>query len=81
MDRAKRRFYKERWKNRVKRRYELWRWSSVASPRTIGMGAKTRKMCSNYCCGSRRKYDGQTLQERRDYQDYLTQLADLWITH
>ena len=84
MNRALRRFYAKRWKNRVKRRVLRWRWlneGDEALPRIVGIGAKARKMCSNYCCGSRRKYEGKTLKERRDYQDYLSQLEDLWITH
>lgn len=80
MNRAQRRHLRQRAKDRVERRYKLWKWSAFSNPRTIGIGAKTRKVCSSYCCGTRRKFDGMTLQECRDYQEYLEQLEDLWIT-
>ncbi len=81
MNRAERRHLQKRAKQRIERRLNIWLWSAYPTPRTIGIGAKTRKICSHQCCCTRRKYDGMTLQERRDYQDYLEQLEDLWITH
>lgn len=80
MNKAQRRFYAKRWKDRVKRRVLQWKWIEADSPklsRIVGIGAKTRKMCSYYCCGSRRKYDGKTLQERRGDLNYVEQLEDL----
>lgn len=83
MNRAQRRFLRERMKKRVKRRLDELGWYQSTwldddwFARAIGRGAKTRKICSGYCCGTRRKYDGMSLQERRKYRDYKDQLEDL----
>lgn len=83
MNRAERRHLQKRAKQRVKRRLRDIRWFVWYDdlPRVLGKGAKTRKVCSGYCCGARRRWDGMTLQERRGYQDYLEQLEDIWNSH
>ena len=80
MNRALRRFYAGRWKTRAKRRVLRWSWITADGERfhrLIGIGAKSRKPCSNYCCGNRRKFEGRSLQERKNYDNYLSQLEEL----
>lgn len=74
MNRALRRFYAERWKNRTRKRMEFWGWGST--PRAVGINAKARKMCSWYCCGSRRRYDGLSLQEQKQLASFEAQLEE-----
>lgn len=75
MNRAKRRFYVERSKIRIRRRMINWRWE--ATDRHIGIAAKTRKRCSSYCCGSKRLYEGISFQEKKYFDSYKSQLDEL----
>jgi len=59
------------WKNRIKNSWggnypnelvELW----------ARMYARTRKPCSCYICGNRRKLEGKTRKERREEARYAT---------
>ena len=70
MDRALRRHYAERMKHRVRWLYPTWNMYGQrfpnTDPRIVGINARTRKPCSNYCCGNPRKHFGElTKQERR----------------
>jgi hypothetical protein len=53
---------------------EFWGWN--VTPRNVGINAKARKMCSWYCCGSRRKYEGISLQEQKHLDSFKAQLED-----
>ena len=77
MERAKRRFYAERWKRRVHKRLQCWAWN--ITPRNIGITAKSRKQCSSRCCGSLRKYEGISVTEKRQFDDFYDQLEDYEI--
>jgi hypothetical protein len=47
-----------------------WRWFTTtekiqAYTREMGILRKTRKLCSCWMCGHRRRYEGPTMNERR----------------
>ena len=50
-----------------------WQWfvkkgKAQALTREIGILRKTRKLCSCWMCGRRRRYEGITIQERRQIE-------------
>ncbi|MCK5017920.1 MAG: hypothetical protein KAS32_12745 [Candidatus Peribacteraceae bacterium] len=42
-----------------------WSDDEKETKKALGIRAKTQKLCSGYCCGNRRKYDGISLNEKR----------------
>jgi hypothetical protein len=85
MNRALRRFYAQRWKNRAKR-FWYFRWefiedkNAVLDPRNVGISARTPQRCSLwYCCGNprkRQKGEQYTIQEKRQLNEYHEQLKE-----
>lgn len=60
--RAIRRWHRERLR---KRRLHDQQWLNYTSERTIGIYIDTPKRCSCAMCSRNRKYEGPTVQERR----------------
>jgi hypothetical protein len=79
MNRALRRFHLERWKKRVKG-YWRFKYHSPTEPpyiptsEEVGVVANTKTFCSRYCCGNRRKYEGRSLQELKQFDSFKSQL-------
>jgi hypothetical protein len=46
----------------VKKYYSGW---AGKDPKKTGLVAHTKKLCSCLACGNRRKYEGETLQEKK----------------
>lgn len=64
--RAKRRHHRERIKRR--RRQHFCFNHMEPTPRQIGMRIDTAKLCSCWMCGNARAIEGDTIQERREFQ-------------
>jgi len=68
-DRSERRAQKKRNRDRWARIVRGWSaYSGDQDPwfeRTVRMQANHGVLCSCFMCGNRRKYDGETIQERR----------------
>jgi len=45
----------------------------------VGITARTPHSCSGICCGNRRKYEGETLDEIRSELELQDQLEELEI--
>lgn len=60
--RALRRHHLQRMKAKARRVYHFHH------PVKAAKYANHLKTCSRYCCGNRRKYEGASLQERREFQ-------------
>ncbi len=85
MDRAQRRFYKEKWKAKVKNHWIFRFYYTGGEAREeptdteIGITSITRARCSNYCCGNPRKFypsESLTIQEKRQKDSFKEQLKD-----
>jgi hypothetical protein len=70
MNRSLRRHHKERLKNKRK-----FYWLGHEYPMTekqLSMVSTTAQVCSSYCCGNRRKWNGElTVQERKHLQEEI----------